>query len=116
MSDLLKRKCIPCEGATPALTSDQIAKFSAEIKGWKIAETRLEKTLTCLDFKSVIATVNEIAHLAEEEGHHPDMEIHGWNKLTIRLSTHAIKPAGGLTENDFILAAKIDALLVEIAA
>jgi 4a-hydroxytetrahydrobiopterin dehydratase len=72
-----------------------------------VANKEITRTFELPDFKAAIALVNQIAELAESEGHHPDLNLHSWNKLTVTLSTHAI---GGLSQNDFILAAKIDAL------
>lgn len=106
--NLTDKKCVPCEGGTPPLTRDQFAPMLAEVKNWQVLEEKkIQKDFKFKNFKEVMAFVNKIAELAEAEGHHPDLNIHDWNKLTIRLSTHAI---GGLSENDFILAAKIDQL------
>ena len=104
--DLTQKKCIPCEVGGKPLAHDEIQKLMPEITGWEIGgDKELIKDFKFADFKENMAFVNKVADLAESEGHHPDMDIHGWNKLTIRLSTHAV---GGLSENDFILASKID--------
>lgn len=80
----------------------------AEVETWSVLQhKKLQKNFQFLDFAATLAFVNKVATLAESEGHHPDLNIHDWNKLTITLSTHAID---GLSENDFILAAKIDTL------
>ncbi|MDP3964754.1 MAG: 4a-hydroxytetrahydrobiopterin dehydratase [bacterium] len=109
MSTLTQSKCEPCEGGIPPMTREQFEPLLQELPGWKVTES--EKTLARdFSFKNFVQTiefVNKVAELAEQEGHHPDLNIHGYNKLAIRLSTHAIK---GLSRNDFILAAKIDQL------
>ncbi len=106
--DLLQKKCAACEGGTPPLTADQIATFKAELKTpWDVVdEKHLRRSFTFADFKEAMEFVNKVAEVAESEGHHPDISIH-WNKVDIDLWTHAI---GGLSENDFILAAKIEVL------
>lgn len=107
-SDLLHKKCKPCEGGTKPLTSDEYGGFLRnEISGWDVKdEKKLEKRYRFKNFKEALAFVNKIGEIAERESHHPDISL-GWGKVTISLWTHAI---GGLSENDFIMAAKIDAL------
>ncbi len=102
-------KCKPCEGGIPPLTPEQIVPLTAQIPEWKLAGDALSvsRELKFRDFKEAMAFVNRAADVAEREGHHPDMLIR-WNRVLFTLSTHAIK---GLSENDFVLAAKIDALL-----
>jgi 4a-hydroxytetrahydrobiopterin dehydratase len=108
---LLDKKCVPCEGGTPPLNSEQIAELMKEVNGWMVVEDKkIEKDFKFKNFKEAISFINRIAEIAESEGHHPDLNLHNWNKVKITLWTHAIK---GLSENDFILAAKIDALLQE---
>lgn len=103
--ELFKKRCIPCEGNVPPLSPDEAGKLLAELSGWRIEENRkLKKEFTFKNFEQTMAFVNEIAKVAEEEGHHPDLEV-SYGKLEVELTTHAI---GGLSENDFILAAKID--------
>lgn len=105
--DFSKKKCIPCEGFTKPLLIDEEDKYITSITGWKInraTEHRLEKEYSLLHFKDAISFVNQIADLAEDEGHHPNIYIN-YNIVKIDLYTHAI---GGLSENDFILAHKID--------
>ncbi len=105
---LKNKKCIPCEKGGKPLENPQIDKLMQEVKGWNSVENKkIEKNLTFIDFKSALGFVNEIGDLAEYEGHHPDINLHNWNKVTITLYTHAVK---GLSENDFIMAAKIDAV------
>lgn len=90
----------------PPLTRDAIAKYLPEVPGWEVLEhKKIRREFTFQDFNEAIAFVNDVADLAESEGHHPDIYLHNWNKVRIELSTHAIN---GLSENDFILAAKID--------
>ncbi|MDP3957451.1 MAG: 4a-hydroxytetrahydrobiopterin dehydratase [bacterium] len=109
--DLLNKKCVPCEGGTEPLTGEQIAEYFQALTGWQVKEEKyLTKEYQGKDFAEALAFVNAIGALAEAEGHHPDINLHSWNKVTLTLSTHAI---GGLSINDFILAAKIDALKQE---
>ena len=105
--DLTKKKCIPCEGYTDPLLEEEEEKYLKEISGWNINRDelhRIKKVFSLLHFKDSISFVNQIAELAEEEGHHPNIQII-FNIVNIEIFTHAI---GGLSENDFILAAKID--------
>jgi 4a-hydroxytetrahydrobiopterin dehydratase len=105
---LERRKCVPCEGGTPPLTRDQAEPLLAQVsQEWKIEGSTLIRTFRFHDFKASIAFVNQVAEIAEQEGHHPDLHI-SWNKVRVELTTHAIH---GLSENDFILAAKIDKLI-----
>jgi len=108
--DLIKKRCIPCEGGEPALTPEEIAKLLPQVPEWEATEVdghpSLVKTLKFKDFVGSIDFVNKVKDIAESEGHHPDLHIH-WNKVRVENWTHAI---GGLHENDFILAAKINAL------
>lgn len=107
-SDLKNKKCVPCEGGVKPLTPDEYGAFlRTTLSGWAdFDETRIEKEYKFTDFKEALAFVNKVGELAESEGHHPDINLHGWNKVKITLTTHAI---GGLSENDFIMASKIDA-------
>lgn len=104
--DLTNRKCVPCEGGVPSLTMDEARKFLKEVHGWALADKQIEKNFKFKDFILAMKFVNKIAEVAEAEGHHPDIFIH-YNQVKITLWTHAVN---GLTENDFIVAAKIDAL------
>jgi 4a-hydroxytetrahydrobiopterin dehydratase len=108
MNDLLKKKCIPCEaGGVEPFSRTQAEEYLKETNGWTLDEKALKisKEYKFKDFIGAINFVNNIAEIAEGEGHHPDIKIN-YNKVMLELSTHAI---GGLSENDFILAAKIDA-------
>lgn len=106
--DLKQKKCVPCEGGVKPLTPDEYGAFLRnELTGWTDVDTKqIEKTYKFKNFKEALAFVTKVGALAESEGHHPDINLHGWNKVKLTLSTHAI---GGLSENDFILASKIDA-------
>lgn len=108
MTDLSQKKCVPCEGGVPPMPDDEIAAHLQEVDEWRAVEqTKIIKTYEFKDFAAALRFVNQVGEIAEAEGHHPDIEIFGWNKVKITLSTHAI---GGLSLNDFIVAAKIDKL------
>lgn len=105
---LTQKKCVPCEGNVPALEPREIEEFKKEIsEEWKVVDNKkLYREFMFVSYRHTIDFVNMVADLAEEEGHHPDMHVY-YGRVEIELSTHAIN---GLTENDFILAAKIDLL------
>lgn len=106
--NLLKKKCVPCEGkGMKPLSRADAQDYLDEIPGWALDKDakKISKEFKFKDFIGAINFVNAVAEIAEMEGHHPDIHIH-YNKVLLELSTHAI---GGLSENDFILAAKIDA-------
>ena len=104
--DLVHKKCVPCEGGMAPLGPADIKKYAHDLKTpWHIRDqNKLSQTFTYKDFKAAMEFVNQVAKLAESEGHHPDMHIL-YNRVTIELTTHAV---GGLSENDFIIAAKIE--------
>jgi 4a-hydroxytetrahydrobiopterin dehydratase len=106
-SDLKQKKCVPCEGGVKPLMPDEYGAFlREELDGWRDREEKyIEKDFVFKNFKDALGFVNKVGVLAEEEAHHPDIFLHNWRKVKITLTTHAI---GGLSENDFILAAKID--------
>ncbi|MBP9726202.1 MAG: 4a-hydroxytetrahydrobiopterin dehydratase [Gammaproteobacteria bacterium] len=106
--DLSNKTCVPCEGKVPALTSEQVKTYLQQLQDWKsnTACTEIFKNFTFKNYYHVMAFVNAIAFSAHQEKHHPDLEVH-YNQVTVRYSTHAI---GGLSENDFICAAKVDQL------
>ncbi len=106
MTTLSQKRCKPCEEGTPAFTADEIAPQLQELgHNWRVRENHhLEKTFRFPDFRTALRFVNQIGELAEQEQHHPDLTL-SWGKVGITLWSHK---AGGLTENDFILAAKID--------
>ena len=102
---LTSKHCVPCEGGIPALTDEEIQPLLAQLDGWTVvAGKRLAKTYRFPDFVQALAFVNQAGAVAEAEGHHPDLYL-SWGKVGVELLTHAI---GGLSENDFILAAKLD--------
>ena len=107
-TQLASHHCEACEQGTPPLEEQQAALLTAELHpGWRReATTTLRRRLHFEDFKDAFGFATRIALVAEEEGHHPDMEI-GWGKVVVALTTHS---SGGLTRNDFIMAAKIDRL------
>ena len=106
---LSDKKCVACEGGMPPLMNEQISAFSAQVDGWQVSkdEKSISKQFRFNDFKQALAFVDKIGALAEEEGHHPDLNLFSYKNVLVTLSTHAI---GGLSENDFILAAKIATL------
>jgi 4a-hydroxytetrahydrobiopterin dehydratase len=105
---ILERMCVPCEGGIEPLGSDRIGELLREVPGWRVSPNLgvLSKRFRFTDFVSTMAFVNQMAVLAEEQGHHPDFCVH-YDLLDIELSTHAIH---GLSENDFIIAAKLEML------
>lgn len=110
---LVGRKCKPCEGSVEPLPADAAQKLLEDLPGWELAEGKaIRRRLTCKDFMEAVGLIRKIAAIAEAEGHHPDMHLTGYRRLAIELSTHAI---GGLSENDFIVAAKINELLGAIS-
>jgi 4a-hydroxytetrahydrobiopterin dehydratase len=108
MSALWEKRCVPCEQGAEPLRSPVIQLLKGNLSpSWKVMEDRrLEREFKFRDFKTALEFVNKVGNTAEAEGHHPDVFL-SWGEVRITLSTHA---AGGLTENDFILAAKIDRL------
>jgi 4a-hydroxytetrahydrobiopterin dehydratase len=104
--DLVNRSCVPCRGDTPALTAEQIAPLLARLGGgWRVKDgVKLQKPFKFRNFVDAVAFVNAITPVAEAEDHHPDLIV-AWGKVRVDLQTHVIK---GLTESDFIMAAKID--------
>lgn len=108
---LTDKKCVACEGGIPPLTEAEIAVFKPEVPAWEVSpdQKAISRQFTFKDFKEALAFVNKVGALAEEEGHHPDIKLFEYKHVLISLWTHAI---GGLSENDFILAAKIDTLPV----
>jgi 4a-hydroxytetrahydrobiopterin dehydratase len=103
--ELEKKKCIPCEGGIPPLTEDEVLEYISVVKGWIIQDNKkIIKKLDFVNFKHTMSFVNEVARISDVEGHHPVMHI-SYGSAEIELWTHAID---GLSENDFILAAKID--------
>jgi len=105
MNDLASLECVPCRGGVPPLEGDEIKRLAAQLDGWEVVgEHHLRKNFEFKDFRDALAFVNRVGALAEEQGHHPDISF-GWGRAEITIWTHKID---GLTESDFILAAKID--------
>ncbi len=111
MTELTRKRCLPCEGGVAPLTIDESRKLLAQTPEWTLREDgkEIERTFKFKNYYQTIAFVNGVAWMTHIEDHHPDMEV-GYNRCKVRYSTHAI---GGLSENDFICAAKVDALLAE---
>jgi len=112
MNDLLNKKCVPCEGGIPPLDLAQIHRYQKKIDGWKIKPNEkkiffLKKKFNFNNFLDSQKFVNKVSEISEKEGHHPDI-LFGWGYAKISITTHAIE---GLSENDFILAAKIDSII-----
>ncbi len=107
---LADSKWVPCEGGVPKLTPDQAAGFAKATPNWSIDSdaNQIRRKLNCKTFAKAVRRINQICEIAEREQHHPDLHLTGYRHLEIVLTTHAI---GGLSENDFILAAQIDRLL-----
>tara|TARA_B100001057_G_scaffold352330_1_gene354013 strand:- start:4352 stop:4696 length:345 start_codon:yes stop_codon:yes gene_type:complete len=109
MSDLSKKKCVPCEGGVVAFDISQIHKYQKKVDGWDVIKNEkntyyLEKKFDFKNFLESQKFVNIVGKVSEDEGHHPDITF-GWGYAKVSITTHAIE---GLSENDFILAAKID--------
>lgn len=108
MSDLIQKKCVPCEVGGKALTADEARVFTAHVPQWTLATDakQIIRTFPFKDFAQALQFANKIGEVAESEGHHPDLTV-SWGKVTVVLWTHAV---GGLSENDFVMAAKVDKL------
>jgi 4a-hydroxytetrahydrobiopterin dehydratase len=112
-AELVRKKCSPCEGGVPPLSDDQARAFLVNVPGWELTEDgqRIRRRWVAKNFVAGIDFFNKVAALAEQEGHHPDLHLEGYRNLAIELWTHSI---GGLSENDFILAAKINELPIAL--
>ena len=110
---LAKKKCVPCEGGVEPLWPQQVKTQIDKMPGWRLSKDSqsLRKSWMLKDFAAAIKFVNSIAKLADKENHHPDLHLTGYRNFAVEITTHAI---GGLSENDFILAAKIDLLPVDL--
>jgi 4a-hydroxytetrahydrobiopterin dehydratase len=107
MTDLSEKKCVPCTAQTPPLTSDAAAALLLSVPGWEILESKkIIREFRFKDFAGALAFADRVGAIAEAEGHHPALLV-TYGRLRVTLSTHAV---GGLSENDFIMAAKINAL------
>ena len=109
MSELTRKRCKPCEGGVKPLTQEEAQDLLSQLEKWALNEsaTEMSRTFKFKNYYETMAFVNAVAWIAHHEDHHPDLEV-GYSRCLVRYSTHAI---GGLSENDFICAAKIDALL-----
>ena len=110
--ELTRKKCVPCEGGIPALSHDEANELLKALHDWKLTEggKRIRREWKVKNFMAGIDFFNKVAALAEDENHHPDLHLEGYKNVAIEIWTHAI---GGLSENDFILAAKIDKIPVK---
>ncbi len=108
-ADLVAKKCVPCEGGVPKFSAAEAETHLAALPAWQLTHegTRIRRDFTLPDFRSAVKLLNTVAALAEREQHHPDLHLEGYRKAWVEIHTHAI---GGLSENDFIVAAKIDAV------
>ncbi len=113
MNPLTQKKCQPCEGIGRAMTKEEAQANLPQVAGWQISEDNknLWREYGMKNFMAAVRLINKIAEIAESENHHPDIHLTGYRKLRIDLSTHAL---GGLSENDFILAAKINEVPAEV--
>jgi 4a-hydroxytetrahydrobiopterin dehydratase len=106
MTELTTRKCTPCEGGVAPLDASAIANLMTHLKGWTLAHDAIGKNYSFRNYYETMAFVNATAWISHREDHHPDLSV-GYNTCRVTYTTHAI---GGLSENDFICAAKVDAL------
>ena len=109
MSALCTKKCVPCEGGTPALKANEIEALLPQVKEWAVNEenTCITRVFNFPGFNKTLSFVNAVGWIANQQGHHPEMEL-SFNRCVVHFTTHAIN---GLSENDFICAAKVNALL-----
>lgn len=110
---LTQKKCVPCEGGVPKLSQPEAEAQLMKLSGWRLTHggERIRKDWVVKNFVAGMDFFHKVADLAEDEGHHPDLHLEGYRNVSIEIWTHAI---GGLSENDFILAAKIDRLPVKL--
>ena len=106
-SDLLTKHCQPCKPGTPALNSSEVSKLLKSLDGWALGDAAISREFKFKNFYETMAFVNAVAWIANREDHHPDLEV-GYNRCLVKFSTHSV---GGLSQNDFICAAKVDQLL-----
>jgi 4a-hydroxytetrahydrobiopterin dehydratase len=107
MSELASMTCVPCRGGVPPLQGEELKKLAAQLDDWNVVnEHHLERAFKFPDFRTALSFTNRVGELAEEQGHHPDIHL-SWGRVAVTIWTHKID---GLTESDFILAAKIDRL------
>jgi 4a-hydroxytetrahydrobiopterin dehydratase len=111
--ELTRRECTPCEGGVPPLAADEARALLDKVEGWQLAHEgkRIRRDWTAKNFMAAIDFFNKVAALAEQEGHHPDLHLEGYRHVWVEAWTHSI---GGLSENDFILAAKINQIPIAL--
>ncbi len=109
LSELVKKNCMPLPPGTPALQPNEISELIGSLHGWQKLDGQIRKTYAFKNYYETMAFVNAVAWISHEQDHHPDMDV-SYNKCAIRYSTHSV---GGLSENDFICAAKVDALMAK---
>lgn len=105
--DLTAKKCVPCDSGVAPLSQEEAEPLAAQVPDWELGVASIERSFKFKDFREAMVFINQVADMAEAESHHPDIYMH-YNKVRLVLKTNKV---GGLTENDFILAAKIDQLL-----
>jgi len=105
--DLADRHCTPCEGGTPPLAAAEVTRYLAELAGWEDTGGAIARRFEFKNYCQTMAFVNAVAWIAHSENHHPDLEV-GYRSCLVRYTTHAV---GGLSENDFICATRVNALL-----
>ena len=103
----LPEHCVPCRKGGPALSTEEAAALAPLVPDWSLTGDRLRRAFELADFRKALAWVNRVGMLAEQEDHHPDLHLTGWNRVELVLWTHAV---GGLHTNDFVLARAIDRL------
>ncbi len=111
--ELTGKRCLPCEGGVAKYSPEEVAAQLEQFQGWDLSHNgeRIRRNWVVKNFMAAMEFFNRVAELAEQEGHHPDLHLEGYRNMSIELWTHAI---GGLSENDFILAAKIDRLPIRL--
>jgi 4a-hydroxytetrahydrobiopterin dehydratase len=111
VSELKSRHCQPCEGGVPPLTAEQVRAYLKEVPQWKLTADgkAIRREWRVKDFATALEFFRRVGDIAEKEDHHPDLHLTGYRNVAVEMTTHAL---GGLSENDFILAAKIDTLPV----
>ena len=113
MTELASKTCVPCRGDVPPLRGAELEVLSRQVPGWEVVdEHHLKREFRFKNFREALDFVNRVGELAEEQAHHPDIDF-GWGRVAVKIFTHKID---GLTESDFILAAKVDRLQGEFAS
>lgn len=112
VAELTSKKCVPCEGGVPPLAGEEVQSMLRAVPDWSLSPDgkRIRREWIAKNFVVGLRFFDQVGELAEAEGHHPDLHLEGYRNVAVEITTHAV---GGLTENDFILAAKIDAIPIE---